>query len=110
MKPEICKGTSFCKVSSCTEKMGALTIQEAMIEAAIKARGLGYNFLLFLSNSKRSVLVSNRIWRPNWQERILLDDWSNLVNSNLVYHSVHVPKVVIRNVSFLAKLANKMPI
>lgn len=81
-----------------------------MIEAAIKARGLGYNFLLFLSDRKRSVQVFDRICRTNWKKRISFDDWSNLVNSDLVYHSVCVPKVVISNVSFLAKLATKMPI
>lgn len=98
------------RVSSCTEKMGALIIQEAMVEAAIKARGLGYNFLLFLSDSQRLVLVSNRKCRPKWQERVLMEDWSNLVQFDLVYHFVYVPKVVLSNVIFLAKLASEMPI
>ena len=48
------------RVSSCTEKVGALLILEAMVDAVIKAKGLGYNFILSLSDSWRPVLVSNR--------------------------------------------------
>lgn len=81
-----------------------------MVETAIKARGWGYNFLLFLSDSKRLVLVSNRNCRPNSQERVLVEDWSNLAHSDLVYHFVYAPKFVLSNVSFLAKLAFEMPI
>ena len=52
------------RVSSCTEKVGALLILEAMVDAVIKAKGLGYNFILSLSDSWRFVLVSNRKCRP----------------------------------------------
>ena len=47
------------RVSSCIEKMGALLILEAMVDAIIKAKGFGYNFILLLSDSWRPVLVSN---------------------------------------------------
>ena len=98
------------RVSSCTENMGALIILDAMVEAAVKARSLGFKFLLFLIDILRPVLVSNRMCRPNWQERILVDDLYNLAQFNVVCHSVFVPKLVIGNVSFLAKLATDMPI
>ncbi|XP_030963645.1 uncharacterized protein LOC115984778 [Quercus lobata] len=97
------------RTSSCTEKQPALTIQEAMLEAVIKARDLGYNFLLLLSDSRRSVLVSNRQCTPTWQERVLLAS-ETLIHSDLVFHAVYVPAVVLSNVSSLAKLATEMPI
>ena len=53
------------RVSSCIENMVALIILNAMVEAAIKARGLGFKFLLFPIDSLRPVLVSNRMCRPN---------------------------------------------
>ena len=91
--------------------MGALIILDAMVEAAVKARSLGFKFLLFLTDSLRSVLVSsNRMCRPKWQERILVDDLYSLAQSDVVCHSVFVPKLVIGDVSFLAKLATDMPI
>lgn len=38
-------------ISSCTAKPIPITIQEAMLKAAIKARGLGYIQILFLCDS-----------------------------------------------------------
>ena len=90
--------------------MGDLIILDTMVEAAVKARSLGFKFLLFLTDSLRSVLVSNRMCRTNWQERILVDDLYSLAQSDVVCHSVFVPKLVIGDVSFLAKLATDMPI
>ena len=49
-------------VSSCIRKTVLITIQEAMWEAAMKARDLGYNNFVFLSDSKRVVQVTNRKW------------------------------------------------
>ena len=65
-------------MSSCTENMGALIILDAMVEAAVKAKSLGFKFRLFLIDILRPVLVSNRMCRPNWQERILVDDLYSL--------------------------------
>ena len=59
-------------ITSCTGKVVSITIQEAMIEAAIKARSLGFNHFLFLCGSKRAVNVTNSFWPPSWQERVLL--------------------------------------
>ena len=59
-------------ISSCTAKSLPVTIQEAMLKAAIKARDFGYNHFLFLCDSRRSVQVTNRRCTPSWQERILI--------------------------------------
>ena len=98
------------RVSSCIENMGALIILDAMVEATVKSRSLGFEFLLFLTSSLRLVLVSNRMCRPNWQEKILVDDLYSLAQSDVVCHSIFVPKLVIGDVSFQAKLATDMPI
>ena len=51
-------------VSSYTGKTLPLIIQEAMLEAAMRARELGYYNLLFLSDSNRAVQVTNKKWTP----------------------------------------------
>ena len=51
-------------IASCTGKVDSITFQEAMIEAAIKARSLGFNHILFLCDSKRAVNVTNTKWPP----------------------------------------------
>ena len=53
-------------IGSCIGIVVFITIQEAMIKAAIKARSLGFNHILFLCDSRRVVNVTNNKWPPNW--------------------------------------------
>ena len=52
-------------IASCTGIIVSITIQEAMIKVAIKARSLGFNHILFLCDSRRAVNVTNSKWPPN---------------------------------------------
>ena len=52
-------------ITSCTGKLISIAIQEAMIEAAVKAWSLGFNHFLFLCGSKRAVNVTNGFWPPS---------------------------------------------
>ena len=81
-----------------------------MVEAAVKARSLGFNQILFLSDSRRSVQVTNKERAPSWQERTLMVDWTQLNQNGLSYHSVFAPKIVLCDVSNLANLATRKPI
>ena len=49
-------------------------VQDAIVEAAIKARDLGFRQFLFLSNCKRITQVCNSIIRPRWQETPMVTD------------------------------------
>ena len=102
--------TIMQRVSSYTVKPVLVTIQEAMLEATIKARNLGYTHFLFLSDSRRAVQVFNMECIPNWQEKILLTDWIHPSLKDCTYHSLFVPKFVNNHVNKLAKLATIMPI
>ena len=97
-------------ITSCTGKLISIAIQEAMIEAAVKARSLGFNHFLFLCGIKRAVNVTNGFWPPSWQERVLLSDWASLARNDVYFHSIYVPRIVNSYVSNLAKLATTMPI
>ena len=101
--------TIMQRVSSYTVPV-LVTIQEAMLEASIKARNLGYTHFLFLSDSRRAVQVFNMECIPNWQEKILLTDWIRPSLKDCTYHSLFVPKFVNNHVNKLAKLATIMPI
>lgn len=100
----------FKGVSSCAAETIPNAIQEAMVEAVIKARSLGFNQILFLSDSRRSVQVTNKEIAPSWKERTLMADLTHLHKNGLTYHSVFVSKIVLCNVSYLANLAIRMPI
>ena len=81
-----------------------------MWEAAMKAKDLGYNNFVFLSDSKRVVQATNRKWTPTQQERSLLANWSHLAHNDTSYHFLYVPRPVISHVSNLAKMAPRMSI
>jgi len=98
------------RITSYTGKLISIAIQEATIEAAVKAWSLGFNHFLFLFGGKRAVNVTNGFWPPSWQERVLLSDWASLARNDVYFHSIYVPRIVNSYVSNLAKLATTMPI
>ena len=52
-------------ISSYTGQTVPVIIQEAMLEATIKARDLGYKYVLFLTDSRRAVQVNNNKITPS---------------------------------------------
>ena len=70
---------------SCAVGSALIAIQEAMVEAAIKARNLGYSQILFLSDSKITVQVANKERNPQLagkesddRSATLTSEWSSL--------------------------------
>lgn len=55
----------FHSVSTCASSSTFSAIQEAMVVAAMKARNFGFTHVLFLSDNKRSICVTNREVAPN---------------------------------------------
>ncbi|KAL0000312.1 hypothetical protein SO802_019914 [Lithocarpus litseifolius] len=100
----------FHDVSTCASSSSFNAIQEAMVVTAMNARNFGFTHVLFLSDNKRSIRVTNREVAPSWQERILLTDLLHLNQSSLLYRSVFVCKPIIGNVYSLANLATSMPL
>ena len=82
-------------------------LQEALVEASITARSLGFQQILLLSCCKELVQVCSR-WRiPDWKERTMMADISHLQQMGLVSKLIFVPKVVLSNVWQLAVMAKK---
>lgn len=57
---------------SCAAAIVFEAVQEALVEAAIKAKSLGFFRILFLCSSERIVQVFNLESFPSWQEDWLL--------------------------------------
>lgn len=99
----------FWGIRSCVASSAAGAVHEALVEASIQARTLGYQQVLVLSNCKKLVLLFNRFTKLDWRERKMLADLNHLQQSGLVAKLIFVPKVVRNNVWNLAMLATEVP-
>ena len=82
----------------------------AQVEAAIKARNLGFRRALFLSYCNRLVQVCNKESAPHWQEKTMIADLLSLQQNGLVSKLCFVPKAVLGSVCHLLDMATRMPI
>ena len=99
----------FRGIRSCAATSMADALQEALVEASITARSLGFRQILLLSYCKKLVQVCNG-WRiPDWKERTMMVDISHLQQMGLVSKLNFVPKVVLANFWQLVVMATKMP-
>ena len=81
----------FSGVSSSAVGIAYGATQEALVDAAIKARNPGFCRVLFLSNCNRLVQVCNKESAPNWQEKTMLADLLSLHQNGLVSKLFFVP-------------------
>ena len=68
---------------SCAAKTALGAAQEALMNALLKARDMGYQRILVLCNSSRLVQVSNLVRAPNWQEQTMVSDILSLQQNGL---------------------------
>lgn len=93
--------------ASCGRKLYYLAVhwvQDALVEAILKAKELGFSRILTLSNSRRLEHVCNHLWTPSWQEQTFTFDLNQLQQQGLVMHSIFVPKTVVSHVIKLSTL------
>ena len=68
----------FCGIKSCATGSVAGAVQEKIAEVAVKAKDLGYQQILMLSNCKTQVQVVDKKRAPDWKERTLMADMCSL--------------------------------
>ena len=100
----------FLGTFSCAAKTALGAAQEALMDALLKARDMGYQRILVLCNSSRLVQVSNLVRAPNWQEQTMVSDILSLQQNGLLCKLLFVPNIVLSHVCYLADQATKMPI
>ena len=99
----------FWGIRSCVASSAAGAIHEALVEASIQVRTLGFQQVLVLSNCRKLVLLFNGFAKLDWRERTMMADLSHMQQTALVFKLIFVPKVVLDNVWNLAKLAIDVP-
>ena len=62
----------------CGAPTSIATTKEALMEAAVKARNLGFCRILFFCCSNKLVEVYNQNCNPSWEDKTLLHDLVNL--------------------------------
>lgn len=80
-------------------------LQEAMVEATLKAKNHG-----FLSNGRSLAQKINKKKIPDWQERTVIADLKFLHQNGLTFNLYLVSKVVLDPVWFVVNMATRMPI
>ena len=69
--------------------------QEALVEAAIKAKNLVFYRILIMCCIKRIVHVCNMQCSPNWQEKTMLSDMLSLQQQGLCCKAFFVPGIFL---------------
>nr|POE96108.1 hypothetical protein CFP56_23479 [Quercus suber] len=83
--------------------------QEALVEAAVKAKWLGFCRILFMCSSKRVAQVCNFSCTPSWQEKTMVADISYLKQQGLCCKVLFVPRIILGSVCSAAKTATRVP-
>ena len=86
-----------------------LVLQEAVGEAIIKAKELGFNKLIILSNSRRLEHICNGSKSPMWQEHTFITDLNQL-QQGLNALSFCVPRLVLSRAIDLADITTYFPV
>lgn len=100
----------FTGGASSGRKPHFLAIQDALIEAMLKKKELGFNRILTLNNSKRLVQRCNLLGTPSWQEQCLTSDLLRLQQKGMTIHSFFVPRIMISHVIELVAITTSFPV
>ena len=88
--------------------MGALL--DAMVEATIKAKNHGFQYILFLGTSRHLVQLFQHRKTTDWLQQIRLADL-DFLNQNALCCDVYLmPNLVVKYVWSVANLAFQMPL
>ena len=100
----------FSGGSSCGKKNHYLAIQGAVSEAVFKAKELGFNRILILSNSKGLDQICNHSRKPAWLKQTLYSDLQQLNLQVLFVSHLLVPSLVTSHVLDLAYITTFFPV
>ena len=81
-----------------------------MSEAVFKAKELGFNRIIILSNSRGLDQVCNQTRKPTWLEQTLFSDLHHLHLQGLIINHLFVPTVVISHVLDWAYIITSFPV
>ena len=82
--------------------------KEALMEAVVKAKNLGFYRILFLCCSNRIVQVCNQNCNPSWKEKTMIYDILNLQQQGVCCKALFVPKAILDFVYNYANSATRV--
>ena len=78
--------------------------KEALVEAAIKAKKLGFCRILFLCYSNKIVQVCNQNCNPSWNEKTMIYDILNLQQQGVCCKALFAPRAILSLSAIMPKV------
>ena len=100
----------FYGVNSCVAGTAVEALLDAMVEAAIKAKNHGFQYILFLGASRHLVQLFQHRKTTNRLQQIRLADLDFLTQNGLCCEVFLVPHLVVISVWLVANMACQMPL
>ena len=100
----------FYGVNSSVADTTCGALLDVMVEAALKAKNHGFQYILFLGTSRHSVHLFQHRKTTNWLQQIRLADLDFLNQNELCCDVYLMPKLVVNSVWSVANLACQMPL
>ena len=99
----------FSGGASCAAATTSAATQEALVEAALKAKSLGFFRILFLCSNSSIVQACNSKCSNRWQEKTMVVDLIALQQQGLICKALCVPRAILSSVYSIADLAANIP-
>uniref|UniRef100_A0A7N2MIJ5 RNase H type-1 domain-containing protein n=1 Tax=Quercus lobata TaxID=97700 RepID=A0A7N2MIJ5_QUELO len=99
----------FSGGASCAAATTSAATQEALVEAALKAKSLGFFRILFLCSNSSIVQACNSKCSNRWQEKTMVVDLIALQQQGLICKALCVPRAILSLVYCIADLAANIP-
>ena len=100
----------FYGVNSCVAGTAVEALLDAMVEAAIKAKNHGFQYILFLGASRHIVQLFQHRKTTDRLQQIRLADLDFLTQNGLCCEVLLVPYLVVKSVWSVANMVCQMPL
>ena len=83
---------------------------EAMVDAAIRVKHHGFQYILFLGDDRRVVQAFRKKRSTDWLDNTRLADLNTLTQSGLFCNMFFVPHIIVKHFWSIAKIATQVPL
>ena len=87
----------FFEVACSATRSNGVVMFEAMVEAAIRAKQHGFQYVLFLGDDRRVVQAFRKKRSTDWLDKTRLADLNALAQSGLFCKMLFVPHIIVKH-------------
>uniref|UniRef100_A0A7N2MKQ3 Uncharacterized protein n=1 Tax=Quercus lobata TaxID=97700 RepID=A0A7N2MKQ3_QUELO len=102
--------SGFFGVASCAARSKGGAMFNAMVDATIRAKHHGFQYILFLGDDRRVVQAFRKKRSTDWLDNTRLADLNILAQSRLFCNMLFVPHIKVKHVWYVAKRATQVPL